>query len=273
MSTIVMALALAGLPQVTADAAKKELRVPCRIAPRKLPNLAEIYPIEVGATLPAPKGQKAHETVVTIDAMPSEIHKGLESLGLKPGKPVRGEGEATGPEVDVLLDLPASGNLPAREVRIESVMVEKRTGRPLPRLRWIFTGSAMKEGKFGADVTGTLISLYPVTDEVVLQSSFTMREEGLIKVETAKDRLPAEGTAAVLVLRVASGAPPAVAAATADPERHVLKLSRQVGPAPMPPPAGAAGVSAPIAGPADPFEHRREIRGADLPDAVKPVDR
>lgn len=273
MSTMAMAMVWACLPQVTADAAKKELRVPCKIAPRKLPNLAEIYPIEVGATLPAPKGQKAHETVVTIDALPSEIHAGLESLGLKPGKPVRGEGQATGPEVDVLLDLPASGNLPARQVRLESVMMERRTGRPLPRLRWIFTGSVQKDGKYGADVTGTLISLYPVTDEVVLQSSFTMREEGLIKVETAKDLLPAEGTAAVLVVRPAAGPPPAAPAAAADPDRHVLKLSRQVGPAPLPAPTAVAGASAPIGGPADPFEHRREIQGAQIPDAVKLVDR
>ncbi len=261
------------LPQVTADAAKKEVRVPVKIAPRKLANLAEIYPIEVFATLPAPKGQKAHETVVTFEVAPSEVHKALESIGLKPGKPVRGEGAATGPFVDILLDLPASGGLPARQVRAESVLLEKRTGRPLPPLRWHFTGSVQKEGKFGADVSGTLIALYPVTDEVVMQSAFTMKEEGMIKVDTAKHLLPPEGTPAVLILRASSGELPAVAAAVADPERGVLKLSRGVGPGPLPaPPATSGAPAAAAAVSTDPFEHRREARGASLSDTVRPVD-
>jgi hypothetical protein len=273
MSISLMAAALIVLPQVTVDAAKKEVRVPCKIAPRKLPNLPEIYPIEVAATLPAPKGQKAHETVVVFDVVPSEVHKALESLGLKPGKPVRGEGQVTGALVDVLLVLPKSGNLAEREVRIESVMLEKRTGRPLPPLAWHFTGSVPKDGKYGADVSGTLISLYPVTDEVVLQSAFTMKEEGLIKVDTAKALLPPEGTPVTLVLRAASGPPAAAAAAGNDPERQVLKLSRDVGPGSLPAPSvPSSGASAASSAPSDPFEHRREVRGAALPDVVRPVD-
>src|SRR6266545_2524408 len=58
---------------ITVDKDKKTITVACKIAPRKLPNLSEIYPIEVIATLPAPKGQKAHETVVTFDAKPSDV--------------------------------------------------------------------------------------------------------------------------------------------------------------------------------------------------------
>ena len=81
------------------DKEKKTVSIACKIALRKLPNLSEIYPIEVIASLPAPKGQKAHETVVTFEAKPSDIHKAVESLGLKPGKPAKGEGAAAeGPE-------------------------------------------------------------------------------------------------------------------------------------------------------------------------------
>ncbi|MBC7821718.1 MAG: hypothetical protein IAG10_32940, partial [Planctomycetaceae bacterium] len=76
------------------DKDKKTVTIASKIALRKLPNLSEIYPIEVIASLPAPKGQKAHETVVTFDAKPSDIHKAVESLGLKPGKPAKGEGAA-----------------------------------------------------------------------------------------------------------------------------------------------------------------------------------
>src|SRR5262245_4360867 len=86
------------------DKKNKTITIPCVIAPRKLPNLKEIYPLEVIATTPAdgnPKGQKAHETVVNFTVKPSEVHKALESFGLKAGKPALGErGPAQGPEVE-----------------------------------------------------------------------------------------------------------------------------------------------------------------------------
>ena len=85
-------------PQITVDAKARSVSIPCKIAPRKLPNLSESYPIEVIASWSAPKGKKAHETVVTFEVNPSDVHKALESLGLKPGKPAMGEGaKATGP--------------------------------------------------------------------------------------------------------------------------------------------------------------------------------
>ena len=52
------------------------------------PGYDKIYPLEVVACWPWKKDVtgKAHETVVTITAKPSEIHKALvETFGLKPG--------------------------------------------------------------------------------------------------------------------------------------------------------------------------------------------
>ena len=61
------------------DKARRAVSITCFIAPRKLPHLNEIYPIEVIATYP--DGQKAHETVVIFAGLkPSEVHKALESL-------------------------------------------------------------------------------------------------------------------------------------------------------------------------------------------------
>src|SRR5438094_21719 len=92
---------------VTVDKAKRTVTVDAKVAPRKLPHLDQVYPIEVIACWAHPKGKKAHETVVTIDCNPSEIHKGLEELGLKPGKPAKGEGTTPeGPEVNVYIDVP-----------------------------------------------------------------------------------------------------------------------------------------------------------------------
>ena len=275
MNIALLALILTVCPQagVAVDKEKKTVRVPCKVAPRKLPNLPEVYPIEVIATWPTPKGQKAHETIVTFDVTPSEVHKALESLGLAPGKPGRGESPMSGPELDLALEIPAAGNAPARTIRFESVLRDKKTGKPLAPVKWHFTGSALKENKFGADVSGTLISLYPVTDEVVIQSGLTMREEGMIKVDTIKELLPPEGTAVTMLIQPASGPPPALPAVGADPEKQVLKLSRSVGPGDAAAPVVPVGGSLPASSNADPYEHRKEVRaGKSLPDSSRPID-
>jgi hypothetical protein len=196
-------------PTMTVDKDTKTITIPAKIAPRKLEYLSEIYPIEVVATLPHPKGKKAHETVVNFTVTPSDVHKALESFGLKAGKPAVGEGAvATGPEVKVTLEIPtADGG--TQTVPIEKTLVDKKSGKAMPALKWYFTGSNMrqsdptKEDKaYGADLTGTLIGIFPVTDDVVIQTNLTMKEEPLIKMETNKKLLPPEGTPVKLIIQV-----------------------------------------------------------------------
>ncbi|HXG09881.1 MAG TPA: YdjY domain-containing protein [Gemmataceae bacterium] len=195
------------------DRERRTITIPCAVAPRKLPHLREIYPIEVVACYPAPQGQKAHETIVTFtEIKPSHVHQALVQLGLKPGQPAKGEGaRAEGPEVRVYLELSGpDGRL--QRVPVEKTLVDKRSGKPLPPLTWHFTGSAMKQPDpekddkvYGADLTGTLIALFPVTDETVIQTNLTMKEEATIKLEIAKGVLPPEGTPIKLVIAVQGG--------------------------------------------------------------------
>jgi hypothetical protein len=195
---------------IRVDKGKRTITVPCAIAPRKLPNLNEVYPIEVIATYPAPQGQKAHETVVTFTGIrPSDVHKALVELGLKPGKPARAEGEkAEGPELALYLEFTDGGGR-AQRIPIEKALVDRKTGRPLSGLKFYFTGSAFRQPDperddkvYGADLTGTLIALFPVTDDTVIQSQLTLKDEPVLKLETDRKGLPREGTAARLVIEV-----------------------------------------------------------------------
>ena len=188
------------------DKEKKTITIPAKVAPRKLEALNEIYPIEVIACWGAPKGQKAHETVVTFEVKPSEVHKALESMGLKPGKPAKGDDSATGPELGIYLEFAGADGQPRREP-IEKTIVDKKTRKPLPPLKYYFTGSVSKQPNpdkpdqvYAADLTGTLICLFPVTDEVVIQSNLSMKDEPLLKLETNKKLLPPEGTPAKLII-------------------------------------------------------------------------
>jgi len=192
---------------IVVDKDKKTVTIPAKIAPRKIndPRYTEIFPIEVIACAEFPKGQKAHETVITVDVKPSDVHKALESLGLKAGKPANAGDEkakAEGAELKVSLELPGGKMVP-----IEKTLVDKKTGRTMPTLKWYFTGSAMKkldpnkpDESYGADTTLTLIGIFPVTDETVIQSNLTMKDEPIVKMETNKALLPPEGTAVKLVI-------------------------------------------------------------------------
>jgi hypothetical protein len=196
---------------ISVDKEKRTVTVAAKVASRKLPHLAEVYPIEVIATFPYREGVKgkAHETVVVTEAKPSDVHKALESLGLKPGKPARGEGAAAeGPDVDLFVEVPQPGGT-TRRLTLDRVLIDPKTRKPMPKVKWKFTGSAMAQAApdkpekvYGADVTGTLVAVFPVTDETVIQSSLTMKEEKYLKLEVNKDVLPKEGEPVKLVIEV-----------------------------------------------------------------------
>lgn len=203
-------------PGIAVDKGKRTVTIDAKIAPRIINDPrykredGKPYPIEVIACYPFPKGQKAHETVVTIDVKPSEVHKALESLGLKAGKPVMGESKeaAQGPEVKIYLQIPGEdGN--RKRLPIERVLIDPKTNKSMPKVHWRFTGSALKQPNpdkpdkvYGADLTGTLIAIFPVTTETVFQSNLTMKEEKYVKLETNTKLLPKEGTAVKLVLEI-----------------------------------------------------------------------
>jgi hypothetical protein len=193
------------------DKEKKSVTIPAKIAPRKIndPKFTEIYPIEVVACFEYPKGQKAHETVITIDTKPSDVHKALEGLGLKPGKPANAadpDSASEGAELKISLELPGGKTIP-----IEKSLIDKKTGKTMPPLKWRFTGSTMKkldpnkpDETYGADTSLTLIGIFPVTNEVVIQSNLTMKDEPIVKMETNKALLPPEGTAVKLIITPAA---------------------------------------------------------------------
>jgi hypothetical protein len=198
---------------IVVDKDKRTVTVDAKVAPRKIddPRYQKAdglpYPLEVVACWGFPKGQKAHETVVTMDCKPSEVHKAVESLGLKAGKPENGgEKEPQGPEVNIFLEF-QNDDKETKRVPIEKTMVSISTGKPLGKLKWRFTGSAMvqpdpgkDEKAYGADTTGTLICIFPVTDLTVFQTNLTFKDEKFVKLETDPKVVPAIGKPVKLVI-------------------------------------------------------------------------
>jgi hypothetical protein len=106
------------------------------------------------------------------------------------------------------LEIP-DANGRAKRVPIERTLLDPKTNKPMPKVKWRFTGSilskpdpAKDETVYGADLTGTLISIFPVTDETVFQTNLTMKEEKYLKLETDTKLLPPVGTPVKLVIKV-----------------------------------------------------------------------
>lgn len=212
LAGIVLAAASGKEPAgITVDKDNKLIRIDAKIAPRKLPHLSEVYPIEIIAGWPHPKGKKAHETVVTIDAKPSDVHKALEAFGLKPGRPVVGESKdpPQGPDVSLWIEVPDPDSNP-KKLTMDKVLIDRGNKKPFPKtVKWRFTGSDMiqpdpeKDDKvYGADLDGVLIAIFPVTSKTVFQTNLTMENEKYLKLETNTSALPKEGTPVKLVIEV-----------------------------------------------------------------------
>ena len=113
-----------------------------------------------------------------------------------------------GPDVNVYLEIPAVGG-GTKKIGMDKVLVDKN-GRPFPKtVKFRFTGSVMKqvdptkkEKTYGADDSGTLIVIFPVTNETVLQTSLSMEFEPVMKLETNTKVLPKKGTPVKLILEV-----------------------------------------------------------------------
>jgi hypothetical protein len=103
-----------------------------------------------------------------------------------------------------------------RKVTMDKAMVDSRNGKPFPKkveskdIEWRFTGSTLfqpdpnKPDKiYGADYSGTLIAIFPVTSDTVMQTSLTIKYEGIMKLELNTKVLPKEGTPVKLVIEAA----------------------------------------------------------------------
>jgi hypothetical protein len=148
---------------------------------------------------------------VTIEANPSDVHEALVQLGLKPGKPLMGESEdpPEGPPVNLYIEVPDP--LGPKRLTMDRVLVDRRTGKPFPKsVEWRFTGSVpvqpdptSEKTVYGADASGTLVVIFPVSNQTVLQTNLTMKYEKFMKLETNDKALPREGTGVKLVIEAA----------------------------------------------------------------------
>ena len=132
---------------ITVDKEKRTVTIAAKVAPRKLddPKFKEIYPIEVIATLPVPQGQEGprdgrhHRRQA--ERRPQGAGRAWASS--RASRPRRPRTSRPGPEVQLFLEIPPGKA--ASACRSSSSWSTRRPSKPMPKVKWLFTGSAMVE--------------------------------------------------------------------------------------------------------------------------------
>ncbi len=110
----------------------------------------------------APKG-KLHESVLRLDIRPLHLQVALLMLDLEPKNVLQFQGERKTPQGDkITLTVKwrdSKGVM--QELPAESLMMTMPKERPLERGAWVFTGSRVLKQGFEADISRSLIAVYP----------------------------------------------------------------------------------------------------------------
>ena len=110
----------------------------------------------------APKG-KLHESVLRLDVRPMHLQVALLMLDLEPKNVLEFQGERKTPQGDkiTLAVKWRDGRGETQELPAESLMMTMPKEKPLERGAWVFTGSRVLKQGFEADISRSLIAVYP----------------------------------------------------------------------------------------------------------------
>jgi hypothetical protein len=183
------------------DAAARTIRCPGHV------NMDKGGPIELMACLT--RG-KTHESVLTLDVVPMHLQIALLLLGLTPGRNPAVHYDPDSPAAHrppgdtVVVSVewpvpPAEGEKPKLQtVRAESLLLNVQTEKPLAEAKWVFLGSRLTDGRFGADVDGTLITTYHDPLSILELADETANDDIYYNVNAAV--CPPVGTAVTLII-------------------------------------------------------------------------
>lgn len=105
---------------------------------------------------------KLHESVLKIDAKPSDIQVALLLLGFKNKNNLKFQGDSTIPEGDPL-DIFVEWELKdksTKRVRAEELVYDQQKNKSMEKTYWVFTGSRIDNGQFMADLDGSIIATF-----------------------------------------------------------------------------------------------------------------
>ncbi len=189
---------------ITLDAKKRVLTCRGEV------NMAEGGPIELLACL---ESGKVHESILIVDIEPKDLQVALLLLGLRPGRNPAHEIPEDSPEArrkpgsKVLLFVewdmpegPESAEPVRRRVRAEKLLWNVQTDRPAVDAEWVFLGSRVWQGQFGAELDGSIITTYHDSLAILELALPTVNDD--VYYVANKELVPPAGTPVTVAVEV-----------------------------------------------------------------------
>lgn len=126
------------------------------------------------------EGGKTYESIIILHCKPTEFYEALIEIGLKPGSPAYYDDSAKhvlpeGDKVRIFVEWEDPEGKLAR-FRAEDLIYNKKTGKHMEHVNWIFAGSqfmedpATEEQVLQAELTGSIVSTHHGDQTVILQN-------------------------------------------------------------------------------------------------------
>ncbi len=185
------------LPGITIDKARRRVMVACR-------SLRPGGPLELIACTP---NTREHEAVLLVRARPQNIHLALLLCGFEKGRPARWDERTeqgilpTGDPVDVQVQWLDPKTRKERTAPIEEWLATVDPAGKVPKLKFLFTGSEQfEDGRYWADLEGSVVSLSNFPDSVVDLSGEHSRDNAMLEFKGNADTMPPPETGCTMVL-------------------------------------------------------------------------
>jgi len=190
------------LGNVVLNVEARSVRCPGRV------NMDQGGPIELLACLP--RG-KTHESVLTLDVEPKHLQVALKLLGMKEGRNPAVDYPEDGPlrqrpagdEALVFVEWRRADSQPdgePRRCRAEKLLFNVEADTPQAEATWVFLGSRVTDGRFGADLDGSLVTTYHDPLAILELCAPTVNDD--IYYFVNKDICPPLGTPVELIIEL-----------------------------------------------------------------------
>lgn len=185
-------------PGITIDWDEPAIRVEAKVVLRE-------GPLELFACSPQ---TREHESIIAVAARPLHIFQAMGLIGLESGSPPSYHEtsekwqRAHGEPLDLLVEWRDDGKV--LSARPGDWMIEEKTNKPPQNLRWVFSGSVVREkDHFAADSDGTVVCVVDFDSALISIPTRHSADDAELWLSANTQVIPPVGTACTLIIRSA----------------------------------------------------------------------
>ncbi len=152
---------------------------------------------------------REHESILRVPARPLRVFEAMGLVGLEPGAPASYDDSrqrwqaAYGSLLDIRIKWKEGAA--ERESPAHRWLFDVKKQAPVDSIRWVFAGSLESDGRFGADIDGTVISVVDFPAALIALDASHVSDNEALWLRANSEAIPPPGVKCVLVIRAVEG--------------------------------------------------------------------